>query len=113
MRVVIAVIDDATGTATEAEMETIGAFNRRLMDEGRRILACGLAAPADAIVIDARGHDGMTAPTVTHGPLHDTREYMSGLWIVEADSRDHARELAIEASHACNRRVEVRELLGS
>ena len=108
MQVLIAVIDDATGTATDAEMTAISAFNRRLADEGRRILACGLAAPADAVVIDGRGD----AQSITPGPLHETREYMSGLWVIEADSLAHAHELAIEASHACNRRVEVRELLG-
>ena len=112
MQVLIAVIDDATGSATDAEMAAIGAFNRRLVDEGRRILACGLAAPADAVVIDARGDEQREAPSITSGPLHDTRDYMSGLWIIEADDLEHARALAIEASHACNRRVEVRELLG-
>lgn len=108
MLVLLAVIDDTTGTATEAEMAAISAFNRRLMDEGRRVLACGLAAPADAFVVDGRGDGAIVTP----GPLHDTREYVSGMWVIEADDRGHAQALALEASHACNRRVEVRALLG-
>lgn len=108
MQVLIAVIDDATGTATDAEMEAIGVFNRRLADEGRRVLACGLAAPSEAVIVDGRGD----ASIITSGPLHDTREYMSGMWVITADDLEHAQALAVEASRACNRRVEVRELLG-
>ena len=46
------------------------------------------------------------------GPLHDVAEYMSGFWLIKADSEEQARELAAAGSKACNRKVELRKLHG-
>jgi hypothetical protein len=48
---------------------------------------------------------------VTAGPVNDVVEYQSGFWLIKADSREAAEELAAEGSKACNRKVEVRALL--
>jgi hypothetical protein len=37
---------------------------------------------------------------------------VAGLWIIEVDSPATAHALATEASRACNRKVEVREIFG-
>ena len=107
MRFLISVIDTSTGTGTAEEMAAIGSFNERLRDSGQWVLACGLADPAEALVIDGRG----ARPLIESGPLHDTAEYVSGFWVVEASDADAARGLAAEASAACNRRVELRAML--
>ena len=107
MRSLISVIDTGTGTATAGEMAAITAFNERLREGGHWVLACGLAAPSEAVVIDGRGSPAL----VTEGPLHESAEFVSGLWIVEAPDLDRARALAVEASAACNRRVELRPML--
>jgi hypothetical protein len=108
MRYLIAVIDDSTGLATPDEMDAIDAFNERLVADGHWVLACGLGAPDTATVIDNRGGRGVS----TDGPFLESREYMSGFWIIEAPTRAVALELAAEGSRCCNRKVEVRPFLG-
>lgn len=108
MRFLISVIDDQTGTARPDEMAEIDAFNERLRAGGHWVFACGVAAPSTAVTIDNR--DG--TPVVTEGPFLTSPEYQSGFWIVEAADRETAIALATEGSRCCNRKVEVRALLG-
>jgi hypothetical protein len=107
MRYLISVLDDRTGSATDDEMAATGAFNDRLKGEGSWVFAGGLAAPSSATVIDNR--DG--AEVFTDGPFLESKEYVAGLWIVEAPDLDAALKLASEGSRVCNRRVEVRPFL--
>lgn len=108
MRFLISVMDSSTGSATAEEMAAIDAFNERLVTDGHWVLACGLAAPATALVIDGRTSE----PFVTEGPLIRTTDYVSGFWIIEAADHESAKELAVQGSRACNRVVELRALLG-
>jgi hypothetical protein len=107
MRFLISVIDNQTGTAAADEMAAIDAFNDDLRERGQFIFAGGLAAPDSAKVIDNRNNRG----EVDAGPLHQSYEYLSGFWIVEAKDEAAALALANGASLACNRRVELRPLL--
>ena len=93
MRFLIAVIDNQVNTGTADEMKTIDAFNEKLEANGHMILAAGLETAK--IVVTSEG------------------EYMSGFWIIQADSREQAEELAAEGAIACNRRVELRPFLGN
>src|ERR1700760_1748524 len=80
MQYLLSVIDPATsddGTATEA---TLDEFNNRLEREGHWVFAGGLGTKATATVVDARGPE----PVVTDGPFVETKEYVGGLWIIEA-----------------------------
>ncbi len=104
----ISVLDETTGSATAEEMDAIREFNTtKLKGEGHWVLAGGLAAPDSAQVIDNRG----AKPLITQGPFAETKEYVGGLWVIEADDLDQARELAELASRACNRRLELRAFL--
>ena len=47
----------------------------------------------------------------TDGPFLESKEYIVGFWIMEAPDLDVALKLAVEASRACNRKVEVRPFL--
>jgi hypothetical protein len=38
---------------------------------------------------------------------------MAGFWLIKADSAEQAQELATLGSKACNRKVEVRPILGN
>ena len=58
-------------------------------------------------VIDNRSNRGEVNP----GSLHQSDEYLSGFWIIEAKDEETALALANGASMACNRRVELRPLL--
>ena len=108
MRFLISVIDDSTESGTPEEMEAIDEFNDHLVADGHWILACGLGAPSTSMLIDNRGG----ANILTHGPLVDLPEFVSGFWLIEAPSHDIALDLATQGSQACNRKVELRPLLG-
>ena len=107
MQFLISVINAGTGSATEAEMTAIDAFNDRLRAEGHWVIAGGLSSPSDSTVIDNRGGQGL----VTDGPFAETKEYIAGFWVIEAVDIDEALKLSSEASLHCNRKVEVRALL--
>ena len=48
----------------------------------------------------------------TDGPYLESKEYIVGFWIIEAADLDVALRLARRGSKACNRRVELRPVLG-
>jgi hypothetical protein len=107
MHYLVSVIDDTPSSATAEEMTDIDTFNEGLQTDGHWVFAGGLGAPCTATVIDARGADAM----VTDGPFVETKEWLSGFWIIEAGDLDVALRLAAAGSKACNRRVEVRPFL--
>ena len=108
MRFLIAVIDDRSNSADSNEMASIDEFNDHLSEKGQLIMACGIEGPSSASVLDNRSGAGQ----VTDGPLHETKEFMSGFWIIKAESEAEAKELAAWGSKACNRKVELRKLHG-
>jgi hypothetical protein len=95
----------ALGGSTAADVEaTLDAFNEHLQADGHWVFAGGLEAPSSATVIDNRDGSGL----VTDGPFAESKEYLGGLWVIEAPDLDVALKLAAEGSKACNRKVEVR-----
>ncbi len=104
----IFVIDDLSNSGTPAEMAAINTFNDGLRANDQWIFAGGLADPTTANVIDNRSGAGLE----TGAPLFDAKENFSGFWLIEADSQETAKKLAYEGSRACNRKVELRPLLG-
>jgi hypothetical protein len=114
MQYLISVIDNAADLAIQDEMAAVGnpepesrtldAFNDRLVAEGHWVFAGGLAAPGTATMIDNRGGKAL----FTDGPFVESKEYLGGLWIIEAADLDEALKLAAEGSKACDRKVEVR-----
>jgi hypothetical protein len=67
-----------------------------------------MESPEHASVVDNR--DG--SASIVAGPYVQSALYPAGLWIIEAADRDAALALAVEASKACDRRVEVRTFFG-
>jgi hypothetical protein len=108
MKFIISVIDDLTGSGTPDEMTQINIFNDQLRLDGQFIFAAGLAAPEKADVIDNRNGANLS----TGKPLFDAKENFSGFWLIEAEGIEVARKLAFSGSKACNRKVEIRPLLG-
>ena len=107
MQYMVSVIDDTAGLATPEEMAAIDVFNDRLQAEGHWVFAGGLGSPISATVIDSRGGEAM----FTDGPFLESKEYLAGLWIIEAADLDVALKLAAQGSKACNRKLEVRPIL--
>ena len=109
MRFLISVIDTQTRAPhTSEEMKAIDDFNHKIEDAGQRLFACGIDSPDKAMVFDPRNG----AEIAISGPHHETNEYFSGFWIIKVDSLETAQQLAAEGSKACNRKVELRPLLG-
>ncbi|NDI24601.1 MAG: hypothetical protein EBY87_03565 [Actinobacteria bacterium] len=48
----------------------------------------------------------------TEGPFKPAPEFFSGFWIIDVPNREIAESLAKKASAACNRKVELRPILG-
>ena len=109
MKFLISVIDDQTNSGTPAEMDAIGAFNDGLRANNQFIFAWGLEDPSTATVIDNR----KGANTETGKPLFDSKENITGFWLIEVADQESAKKLAYEASKACNRKVEFRKLHGN
>ncbi len=107
MQYLLSVIDDTFCSATADEMHHIDAFNDRLRADGHWVFAGGLGAPSLSTLVDGRRSDAM----LSDGPYAETKEWLSGFWIVEAVDLDVALKLAAAGSKACNRRVEVRPFL--
>jgi hypothetical protein len=107
MQYLFSVIDDTAGMATPEEDAAIDVFNERLQADGHWVFAGGLGSPGTATVIDNRGGEAI----FTDGPFVESKEYLAGFWIVEADDLDVALRLASAGSKACNRKVEVRPFL--
>lgn len=102
------VLDDTSNSATTQEMAAIDVFNEQLVADGHWVFAGGLADPSTATVVDGRGGE----PVFTDGPYLESKEYTAGFWIIEAPDLDVALRLAAQGSKHCNRRVELRPILG-
>ena len=118
MQYLVSVIDDSADLATPEEeaagssasvtpARSLDVFNDRLEADGHWVFAGGLAAPDAATVIDNRGEEAI----LTDGPFVESKEYLGGLWIIEAADLDEALRLAASGSKACNRKVELRPFL--
>jgi hypothetical protein len=107
MQYLVSVIDHTPSSATGDEMAAIDTFNDSLRADGHWVFAGGLGAPGTATVVDGRGAETM----FTDGPFVETKEWLSGFWVIEAPDLDAALKLAAAGSRACNRRVEVRPFL--
>jgi hypothetical protein len=104
----MSVLDETAGNATPEEAAAVDAFNERLQADGCWVFAGGLGLPETATVVD--GRDGEAV--FTDGPYLESKEYIAGFWIIEAPHLDAALRLAAAGSKACNRRVELRPVLG-
>ena len=108
MQYLVSVIADTPDPdATASEQAAISALNEELQAQGHWVFAGGLGVPTNATVIDNRGGDAV----FTDGPFVESKEYLAGFWILEADDLDVVLRLAAEASKACNRKIEVRPFL--
>lgn len=108
MHVFLGVIDSVSGSATANEGAAIDAFNAELKRQGHWVLAGGIAGPGESVTVDARSRP----LSRTDGPPHKADEFTAGFWILEVADREEALRLGAAASAACNRRIEVRPLLG-
>jgi len=106
LRFIIFVIDSDSNPGSSDEMHEIDNFNSELSRHNQLVMAAGIAGSPRGLLIDNRG----TKELVESGSLNGS-EFYSGFWIIDAEDERQARELALEGSRACNRRVELRPFL--
>jgi hypothetical protein len=70
------------------------------------VFGCGLTGIESSTTVRYKDGDTM----VTDGPFVETKEYLGGFWIIQADDLDAALALAQKAAVACKGSVEVRPL---
>jgi hypothetical protein len=106
VRFIIFVIDTESNSGKPSELAEIDRFNDALQASGCFILAAGIASPERAKKIDNRASQNLVTP----GSLNSDRFY-SGFWLIQAKDQDAAQQIALDASRACNREVELRPFL--
>ena len=109
MKFLISVIDTQSRSPhSSEEIAAIDRVNQEMIDLGYRIFAGGLESPAKSAVFDHRAGK----QDIHEVPFIDGPEFFSGFWIIDVPSVEVAREFAAKGSVACNRKVELRPLLG-
>ena len=85
-------------------IDAVGAFNQKLQDARAWVFAGGLQPIQSATGVDYTGDEAV----VTDGPFVESKEYLGGFWVIEAEDLDEALAIGREAAVACAGDVEVR-----
>jgi hypothetical protein len=88
----------------ERVYKNVDAFNAELRAAGAWVFAGGLHPPSTATVLALK--DGEIL--MTDGPFAEGKEYVGGIWVIEANDLDAALAWASKATRACEAAVEVR-----
>jgi hypothetical protein len=100
------VMADMDPAELEALFAAVNAFNTDLREAGAWVFAGGLHPPSTATTVDNTGETAL----LTDGPFAESKEYLGGFWVIEANDLDAAIEWTKQASSALQSRVEVRAL---
>ena len=92
-------------TEDESMTRAIDALNDEMVAAGVRVFVGGLHGPSSAKSLRPQP-DGDVL--VTDGPYLEAKEYVGGLWVLEAADLDEALEWGSKAARACRAPVEVR-----
>src|ERR1700690_3890283 len=101
------VVDFSTPEAQD-RVAQVGAFNDELQRSGAWVFAAGLHPASSATVVRSSGDH----VSMTDGPYAETKEQMSGFWIVQAADLDVALALAARGAAASGGPIEVRPMQG-
>ena len=84
--------------------DDLEAFNDLVKRAGKWVLAGGLKPIESSTTVDRRGE----SPVITDGPFSESKEYLGGFWIIEAEDLDEALDWAARGPKVCRGRVDVR-----
>ncbi|GAA1726315.1 YciI family protein [Aeromicrobium alkaliterrae] len=93
----------------QAMMAATGVFTEKLKETGKWVFVGGLEPLDTATKVD--GRDGQV--TIVDGAFTESKEYLGGFWVVDADDLDEALELGAQASKACGDPIVVRPFHGA
>ncbi len=94
-----------SATENEAMSRDIDALNDEMVAAGVRVFVGGLHSPSSARSVRAQPNGEVL---VTDGPYLEAKEYVGGLWVLEAADLDEALAWGRKAAVACRAPVEVR-----
>lgn len=97
---------EAGAMPSEEEFAAMGQYNEELVKAGVMLAGEGLHPTSKGARIDFSGEK----PRVTDGPFTETKELVSGFWLIQAKSMDEAIEWARRAPFQ-EGEVEVRQVL--
>ena len=92
LMIVKATADSEAGKMPSLELvQVMGKFNEEMQKAGVMVDGTGLRPSAQAARVQ---FDGKGTPTVIDGPFAETKELISGFWIIEVKSLEEAVEWA-------------------
>ncbi len=97
---------EAGGTPSEADLNTMGAYNDELIKAGVLLAGEGLHPSSEGVRIEYSGEER----SITDGPFTETKELIAGFWIIQVASREEALEWARRIPLTTGR-VEVRRIV--
>jgi hypothetical protein len=78
--------EDITPEEVKKNLAEMGQFNAELTEAGVFVTAAGLQERATGTTV----HYGDGEPLVTDGPFAETKEQLSGFWVLEVENLDQA-----------------------
>ncbi len=90
----------------EAMSREIDALNDEMVASGVRVFVGGLHPASGATSLRAQPNGEVL---ITDGPYLEAKEYVGGLWVLEAADLDEALAWGRKAAVACRAPVEVRQ----
>jgi hypothetical protein len=98
--------EDITPEEVKKNLADMGRFNAELTEAGVFVTAAGLQERATGTTV----HYGDGEPLITDGPFAETKEQLSGFWVLDVESLDDAlawaKKVPLNRSH-----VEIRPMV--
>jgi hypothetical protein len=98
--------EDVTPDEVRKNLAEMGQFNAELTEAGAFVTAAGLQERATGTTV----HYGDGEPLVTDGPFAETKEQLSGFWVIDVESLDEALAWAKKIPFTSNH-VEIRPMV--
>ena len=87
-------------------LAAMGRYNESMIKAGVLLAGEGLAGPDDGFVVDFSAEE----PVVTDGPYAEAKELFNGFWIIQASSKEEAKQWAQQAPLGPGTTLEVRRV---
>jgi hypothetical protein len=98
--------EDITPEEVKKNLTEMGQFNAELTEAGAFVMGGGLQERATGTTV----HYGEGEPVVTDGPFAETKEQLSGFWVIDVESLDEALAWAKKIPFTDNH-VEIRPMV--
>jgi hypothetical protein len=98
--------EEVTPDEVKKNLAEMGQFNAELTEAGAMVFGAGLQERATGTTV----HYGDGEPLVTDGPFAETKEQLSGFWVIDVESLDEALSWAKKIPFTSNH-VEIRPMV--